>query len=92
MRTDSKDPSGGCDVSRGDSSVVGSALRAGHCSSSPSPTGPDTSLLPLAGRTIVFVNMSSHTHHLISSICEVMNYLFTTVIALFSIKYTVRKY
>lgn len=53
--TDPKDRGGCCTVSRGDSSAVGSAVWTGHRCSSQSPTGPDTSLLPLAGRTMQFV-------------------------------------
>lgn len=55
LKTDLKDHRGGCLVSWGGTSAVGSAVWACHCRSSQSATGPDTTLLSLAGRTMEFV-------------------------------------
>lgn len=53
--SDFKDTDCGCAVGWSDPSALGTAVRAGDCSSSQSAAGSDASVLPLAGKALLGV-------------------------------------
>lgn len=55
VNSDSEDTDCGCAVGWSDPSALGTAVRAGDCSSSQSAAGSDAAVLPLAGKAPIGV-------------------------------------